>query len=101
SAAFGDGVSVFGVGTFAGGISNSGTITAQGIAFPGLVGAGIAVMSVALFGSSSAGGGITNSGMIAADATGVLVMGVGSFFGGIANSGTITASIAGIAIGTS
>src|SRR5262249_34844019 len=66
---------------------------------PGLVGAGIAVLSVTAFGSSSAGGGITNTGLIAADVTGVLVMGVSSFFGGISNSGTITAGFAGVAIG--
>jgi uncharacterized protein with beta-barrel porin domain len=76
-----------GVGTFAGSISNAGTITAPV--------QGIHVSSVAVFGTNSAGGGIVNSGTITAigsSGIGISVNAVSTFFGGITNSGTITAS---------
>ncbi|HEX3708763.1 MAG TPA: autotransporter domain-containing protein, partial [Pseudolabrys sp.] len=71
------------VTSFAGGISNAGTISAN---------LGVVVTGVAHFGATSSGG-ITNSGLIAAATAGIQVSGVSTFMGGIINSagGTISA----------
>jgi uncharacterized protein with beta-barrel porin domain len=64
--------------TFAGGISNSGTISTRGV--------GIFVQSVSTF-----SGGISNSSTIAGN-TGISIDNVLTFAGGISNSGTISAT---------
>jgi len=73
-----------GVSTFAGSISNNGTITAAAV--------GILVTNVEVFGTSAAGG-ITNSGTITAGIGGIVVTNVHTFgtsaAGGITNSGEI------------
>lgn len=78
-----------GSGTFSGGISNSGSITASAY--------GIKVESYATF----QGGIVNESGAtISAGGDGIIVEGgITSFDGGITNSGTITGSGAGIALG--
>ncbi|MFZ3350038.1 MAG: autotransporter domain-containing protein [Xanthobacteraceae bacterium] len=73
-----------GVSTFAGSISNNGTITAAAV--------GILVTNVEVFGTSAAGG-VTNSGTITAGIGGIVVTNVHTFgtsaAGGITNSGEI------------
>ena len=77
--------------TFAGGISNAGTLSA-------LHGQGIFVSRVAVFGDSN-GGGITNSGTIAGEVNaGIFVNATSTFAGGISNRGQIIA--AGSFVGT-
>ncbi len=78
-----------GVSTFAGSISNNGTITAAAV--------GILVTNVEVFGTSAAGG-ITNSGEIFVAATSgraIVVAGVSTFTGPILNTGMISATGAG------
>jgi outer membrane autotransporter protein len=70
------GVLVENMASFAGGISNSATITGGG--------AGILVDGVSIF-----SGGITNNGKISASSSGVIVALVSSFAGGISNAGAI------------
>jgi autotransporter passenger strand-loop-strand repeat protein len=85
------------VGSFTGGISNSGKLTA--------LGEGIFVSSVAVFGNSSSGGGITNSGTISAGHSGIRVgLVFTSFSGGISNASSgkiVSTSGIGIFVGTS
>jgi hypothetical protein len=85
------------VGSFTGGISNSGKLTA--------LGEGIFVNGVAFFGNSSSGGGITNSGTISAGHSGIRVgLVFTSFSGGTSNasSGKIVSTQGiGIFVGTS
>ncbi len=71
-------VTTFGTTAIGGGITNSGTISAQT--------SGIDVSDVRTF-----NGGITNSGTISAQYSGIYVGGVSNFSGGISNSGQITA----------
>ena len=83
------------VGSFTGGISNSGKLTGA---------EGIFVNEVAVFGNTGAGGGITNSGTIAAKNSGIRVGLVNSFSGGISNasSGKIVSTTGiGVFVGTS
>ena len=79
------GMNIFGVSSFAGGIGNSGTI------FAGLTGMNI-------FGITSFSGGINNKGRIAAALTGFNVFDISTFAGGIGNSGTISAGLTGMII---
>ena len=85
------------VGSFTGGISNSGKLTA--------LGEGIFVSSVAVFGNSSSGGGITNSGTISAGQSGIRVgLVFTSFSGGVSNASSgkiVSTSGIGIFVGTS
>src|SRR6202040_2215567 len=74
--------------TFAGAVSNTGTISANN---------GIFVINGTVLGNSVAGGAIVNRGTILALDTGVLVGHVDSVFGGVSNSGKISASV-GIAV---
>jgi len=91
TAAFGSGILVAGVGTFSGGIVNDGTIVAGGI---GPSGGGIVVLGVDTF-----QGGITNRGSISSTNAGISVLGVSTFVGGINNGGTISAQFgAGIVV---
>ena len=82
------GIFVYSTSSFAGGISNSGTISASG-------NSGIWVVAV-----SSFAGGITNSGTIssAGSAAGLSVSSVSSFAGDIGNSGTISSGGYGISV---
>ena len=85
------------LGSFTGGISNSGKLTA--------LGEGIFVSSVAVFGNSSSGGGITKSGTISAGQSGIRVgLVFTSFSGGISNASSgkiVSTSGIGIFVGTS
>jgi hypothetical protein len=71
------------VGTFSGGIDNSGIINASHT--------GIIVNQVTVF-----QGGVVNAGKITAGSTGIVVSNVGTFQGGITNTGTVTAGNIGI-----
>ena len=86
------------ISTFAGGISNSGTITVAD-SKGGKQGIGIFVAggssSSAFVTISTFAGGIANSGTISA-ATGIVAFGVSTFLGGISNGGTIMARHTGI-----
>jgi hypothetical protein len=117
TATSGDGIAVAGVSSFAGGISNAGTISAVlagiyvtgvssfagGISNAGTISAGsygiyVGMTGSAQFGSKSAGG-ITNSGTGTISAhTGIAVYGAGAFSGGISNAGRIAAVATGIAL---
>jgi uncharacterized protein with beta-barrel porin domain len=77
-------------GSFAGAISNAGTISAGN--------QGILVSNISQFGSTSAGGGIVNAGAITAGAGGIYVAGATTFLGGINNGGAISAGGDGIAV---
>jgi hypothetical protein len=78
------GIEVFDLySTFSGGINNSGKITSKSRA-------GIILSAVAVFGDPTAGGGITNSGVISGGWCGVFIdQPYSRFFGGISNSGKI------------
>jgi uncharacterized protein with beta-barrel porin domain len=94
------------VGTFSGGISNGGTISAGG---NGIVVGGFAQATQASVTVSAFAGGVTNSGTISAANAGILIGGgaaasavgvtISTFAGGVINAGTITASGAGIEVG--
>jgi uncharacterized protein with beta-barrel porin domain len=87
----GTGIYLATISTFAGGISNSGTITgAQGI-----------VVGTTSTSITSFSGGISNGGRISATSSsraGILVINVLNFSGGITNSGTIVSASSGIAL---
>ena len=85
-----DAISISEVSTFTGGVSNIGTISGIGSAV------GIYVSSVGQFGSSL-GGGITNAGLIHAYSD-IDFGTVSTFFGGIVNTGTILGTRGGIFI---
>jgi uncharacterized protein with beta-barrel porin domain len=82
--AAGAGIGVNNVSTFSGGVSNTGTISAGSV--------GVAIANVSTF-----SGGVGNTGTITASAAeGIFVFNVSSFSGGISNSGTISAAVIGI-----
>ena len=79
----GGGIRLFRDGTILGGISNGGTIS---------TGVGIAVTEVAQFGSGTSSGGITNSGTITQAVVGIETF-VSYFAANISNSGTIAVAL--------
>jgi hypothetical protein len=87
------GIEVFDLySTFSGGISNSGKITSKSRA-------GIILSAVAVFGDPTAGGGISNSGVISGGWWGIFIdQPYSRFFGGISNSGKIAVTRQAIAI---
>jgi hypothetical protein len=91
-AAGSSGIEVKLVTTFAGGISNAGTILVSNFSR-----VGIYLSKDVLFGSSSAGGGITNTGTIfSASGAGIDLFNVTTVFGSIVNRGKIIAGHGGI-----
>jgi outer membrane autotransporter protein len=98
----GAGIGITNGGTFSGGVSNAGTISAS-VSVTGLGRA--TAYGINVNGVTSFAGGISNSGTISAVAsaasgsafaTGISVSGVSAFAGGISNSGTISAHSSGI-----
>jgi Autotransporter beta-domain len=111
------------ISTFAGGVSNGGTITVAdslgnsngfgifvggtnlgspaiatfggGIANSGTISAGVGIL---VLGVSTFLGGISNGGTITAGGTGIVVAGISSFSGNVSNSGSITAASGGIVV---
>ena len=90
----GNGIDITTASTFAGGITNSGTITSFS---NGLQVGSVAVGSTGRFLSvATFSGGITNIGTIAGTNVGIFLSGVSQFSGGVTNAGTITGVNVGI-----
>ena len=85
-------VVITGVSTFAGGIDNAGLLAAGAGGFDD-----IKVTNVGAFGTTSAGGGIVNSGTITGS-NGIVVSTVNTFLGGITNTVRIAAATDGILV---